>query len=176
MVFDFRAAFGGGGSGGGSCSASHRAAASSGSSPTARSRSPSFCAPRLVSGRFLPIGRRVASPCEPDRLDDRRGGRVVLLRGGLVAVLVARGRRVEARALRGLRARLRPSVRPLARDPRVARRHKLVLAALAVYLASPIELVPDFVPVAGELDDAILVALVLRATLRSAGAALVAEQ
>ncbi len=43
------------------------------------------------------------------------------------------------------------------------------LGLLAAYLASPIDLVPDFIPVAGQLDDAILVALVLRGVLRAAG-------
>jgi len=103
------------------------------------------------------------------------GRGVVLLWSSLVALLVVRGRRVEARALAGFVPDCARLFARLARDPRVARRHKLMLAALAVYLASPIDLVPDFVPVAGQLDDAILVALVLRATLRSAGPGLMSE-
>jgi uncharacterized membrane protein YkvA (DUF1232 family) len=39
----------------------------------------------------------------------------------------------------------------------------------------PIDLVPDFVPVAGQLDDAIVVALVLRTVLRSGGPELLRE-
>jgi uncharacterized membrane protein YkvA (DUF1232 family) len=50
----------------------------------------------------------------------------------------------------------------LARDPRVPRRRKLLLLGLVGYLALPFDLVPDFIPVAGQLDDAIIVALVLR--------------
>jgi uncharacterized membrane protein YkvA (DUF1232 family) len=39
----------------------------------------------------------------------------------------------------------------------------------------PIDLVPDFIPVAGQLDDALLVALVLRAVLRAGGEELLEE-
>jgi len=44
-----------------------------------------------------------------------------------------------------------------------------------VYLASPIDLVPDFIPVAGQLDDAIVAALVLRHLIRAGGEPLVRE-
>jgi uncharacterized membrane protein YkvA (DUF1232 family) len=54
----------------------------------------------------------------------------------------------------------------LMRDPRVPRRRKLLVAALLPYLAMPIDLVPDFIPVAGQLDDAVLVAFVLRRVAR----------
>jgi uncharacterized membrane protein YkvA (DUF1232 family) len=66
-------------------------------------------------------------------------------------------------------------VRRLLRDPRVPRRRKLALVLLAAYLVVPIDLVPDFIPVAGQLDDAILVALVLRYLVRGGGEALVRE-
>jgi uncharacterized membrane protein YkvA (DUF1232 family) len=42
---------------------------------------------------------------------------------------------------------------------------------LVAYLAMPFDLVPDFIPVAGQLDDAIVVALVVRSILRAAGEA-----
>jgi uncharacterized membrane protein YkvA (DUF1232 family) len=61
----------------------------------------------------------------------------------------------------------------LVRDPRVPRRKKLLLVALAGYLALPFDLVPDFIPVAGQLDDVIVVALVLRSLLRGGGEQLV---
>ena len=41
----------------------------------------------------------------------------------------------------------------LARDPRVPREQKVVLGALAAYLAFPIDVIPDFIPVIGQLDD-----------------------
>jgi uncharacterized membrane protein YkvA (DUF1232 family) len=54
----------------------------------------------------------------------------------------------------------------LLRDQRLPRRHKLLVAALIPYLALPFDLIPDFVPVAGQLDDAVLVAFVLRRIVR----------
>ena len=57
----------------------------------------------------------------------------------------------------------------LLRDPRVPRRSKALVAALLPYLALPFDLIPDFIPVVGQLDDAILVAFVLRRVVRSAG-------
>jgi uncharacterized membrane protein YkvA (DUF1232 family) len=57
----------------------------------------------------------------------------------------------------------------LARDDRVARRHKLVLIGAAAYLAMPLDLVPDFIPVLGYADDAIVVAIALRRVVRTAG-------
>ena len=47
----------------------------------------------------------------------------------------------------------------LLRDPRVALRRKVVAAGAAVYVVSPIDLIPDFIPVAGQVDDALIVAL-----------------
>jgi uncharacterized membrane protein YkvA (DUF1232 family) len=63
----------------------------------------------------------------------------------------------------------------LLRDPRVPASRKLLIAALIGYLAMPFDLVPDFIPVAGQLDDAIIVALVLRTLVRSGGPDLVRE-
>jgi uncharacterized membrane protein YkvA (DUF1232 family) len=57
----------------------------------------------------------------------------------------------------------------LARDPAAGLGVRLGLFALLVYLASPIDLVPDFVPVLGYADDAVIVALALRFVARHAG-------
>ena len=46
-------------------------------------------------------------------------------------------------------------------DRAVPRAAKIALTAVAVYLASPIDLIPDFLPIVGYLDDALLVAVVL---------------
>jgi uncharacterized membrane protein YkvA (DUF1232 family) len=60
-------------------------------------------------------------------------------------------------------------------DPRVPRRKKALLVALAGYLALPFDLVPDFIPVAGQLDDVMIVALVLRSLVRGGGEPIVRE-
>jgi len=60
-------------------------------------------------------------------------------------------------------------------DSRVRARWKVASAFALVYLAFPIDLVPDFIPVLGQLDDAVVVALVLRGLLRSAGPRLMRE-
>jgi uncharacterized membrane protein YkvA (DUF1232 family) len=92
----------------------------------------------------------------------------------LLALVVA-GRRSEARAFATLIPDCIVLVSRLVRDPRVPRRRKLLLLALGGYLALPFDLVPDFIPVAGQLDDAIIVALVLRHFVRSQGEPLIRE-
>jgi uncharacterized membrane protein YkvA (DUF1232 family) len=51
----------------------------------------------------------------------------------------------------------------------------VVLFALAAYLVMPLDLIPDFVPIAGQLDDAIIAAFALRYVLRSQGPRLLQE-
>lgn len=92
-----------------------------------------------------------------------------------VASLVAAGRTRTARAV----ARFVPDCvvffRRIIADSRVPRRKKLILVALVAYLVSPIDLVPDFIPVAGYLDDAAIVAFVLRHVLRGTSRELVEQ-
>ena len=92
----------------------------------------------------------------------------------VVALLVA-GRRGDARALAGFIPDCLVLLKRLLGDPRVPRRRKLILVVLAAYLAMPIDLVPDFLPVVGQLDDAVIAALALRAVLRGGGPELVRE-
>jgi uncharacterized membrane protein YkvA (DUF1232 family) len=102
-------------------------------------------------------------------------GAVVALWVGLVALLVVLGRGRDARDV----ARFIPDCavlcKRLLRDPRVPRRAKVALVLLVPYLASPIDLIPDFIPVLGHLDDAVLVALALRYVVRLAGPDVVEE-
>ena len=58
-------------------------------------------------------------------------------------------------------------VRLLLKDRRVPTRAKVVLPALILYLALPVDLIPDFIPVVGHLDDLLLVALVTVVLLRA---------
>jgi uncharacterized membrane protein YkvA (DUF1232 family) len=93
----------------------------------------------------------------------------------LVVALLLLGRRADARAVAGLIPDCLVMLRRLGRDERVGRRGRLVLLGLAGYLAMPLDLVPDFIPVAGQLDDALVAALALRYVLRAAGPALLRE-
>jgi uncharacterized membrane protein YkvA (DUF1232 family) len=89
--------------------------------------------------------------------------------------LLLAGRREDARALAGFIPDCVVLFRQLVNDDRVPRRSKLLLVALIGYLAMPIDLVPDFIPIAGQLDDAIIVTIVLRAVLRAGGPDLLRE-
>lgn len=63
----------------------------------------------------------------------------------------------------------------LAADPRLPRRIRVGLTGLLVFLASPIDLIPDFIPVLGYADDVIIIAVMLRWVTRTAGAQALAE-
>jgi len=89
--------------------------------------------------------------------------------------LLLAGRRSDARALAGFIPDCVILFRRLLGDERVPRRSKLLVGAVIGYLAMPFDLVPDFIPVAGQLDDAIIVALVLRTVLRAGGRGLLRE-
>jgi uncharacterized membrane protein YkvA (DUF1232 family) len=93
----------------------------------------------------------------------------------LVAVLLVMGRRTSARALAGFIPDCLILLRRLLSDERVPRLRKLVLIALLGYLALPVDLIPDFVPIVGQLDDVIVAALALRYVLRSGGPEMLRE-
>lgn len=60
-------------------------------------------------------------------------------------------------------------LRDILRDPAVPRRAKIAPALTIVYLASPIDLIPDFLPGIGHLDDALIVAWAIRHLIAHAG-------
>jgi uncharacterized membrane protein YkvA (DUF1232 family) len=63
----------------------------------------------------------------------------------------------------------------LVRDPRVPRRSKLVVGFALAYVLSPIDLLPEFIPVIGFADDALLVAFALNHLVNVAGEEVVLE-
>ena len=93
----------------------------------------------------------------------------------LVITLVVAGRKGDARALVRLVPDCLVLFKRLLTDPRVDWWRKAMLVLVIAYVASPIDLVPDFVPIAGQLDDAIVVALALRVVLGAAGPELMRE-
>ena len=97
------------------------------------------------------------------------------LYAAFITALIVAGRRQDARALAGFIPDCIVLFRRLLGDERVPRPRKLLLAAMIGYLVMPIDLVPDFIPIAGQLDDAIIVALVLRFVLRAGGPNLLRE-
>ena len=87
----------------------------------------------------------------------------------VVALVIVRPRgRLAREALRLLPDVLR-LVRRLAADQALPRGVRVRLGLLLAYLAVPIDLIPDFVPVLGYADDAIIVTAVLRSVVRRAG-------
>jgi uncharacterized membrane protein YkvA (DUF1232 family) len=66
-------------------------------------------------------------------------------------------------------------IKRVAADRETPRGVRIRLALLLAYLALPFDLIPDFVPVLGYADDAIIVALVLRSATRRAGPDILAK-
>lgn len=63
----------------------------------------------------------------------------------------------------------------LAKDPRVSTADKAILGAAIAYIFSPVDLIPDFIPFLGQVDDAYIVAIALQRLLNSAGEGIVTE-
>jgi uncharacterized membrane protein YkvA (DUF1232 family) len=92
-----------------------------------------------------------------------------------VVGLAVAGRSQDARALAGFIPDCLVLFRRLLGDARMPRRQRAMVVALVGYLAVPFDVVPDFIPVAGQLDDAVVVALVLRAIVRAGGPEMVED-
>ncbi|MEU4625186.1 YkvA family protein [Actinoplanes sp. NPDC023801] len=90
----------------------------------------------------------------------------------LIVALLMAGRRYDRPGL-GEMLRLLPDLlrllKRLAGDAGLPRGVRVRLWLLLAYLAVPIDLIPDFIPVIGYADDAIIVALTLRSVARRAG-------
>ena len=102
-------------------------------------------------------------------------GVVLLVYVSLVTILVIAGKRLLAREMALLVPNLVRLFRGLLADPRVPLPAKLFLGAGVLWLASPIDLIPEFIPVVGALDDVIVAAIVLALVSRMAGRDVVRE-
>ena len=92
-----------------------------------------------------------------------------------VAALIAAGRREDARALAGFIPDCIVLVSRLARDRRISKPRRAALFIALGYLALPIDLVPDFLPGIGQLDDAVVLGLALRLVVHGGGTGIVRE-
>lgn len=89
------------------------------------------------------------------------------------------GRAVDVRRLLGEATVMLPQmiklIWRLLKDPRVPTRTKIAVGAAAAYLVSPVDLIPEFIPVVGLADDLLLIALVIRHMVETAGEDVVLE-
>ena len=99
--------------------------------------------------------------------------RLVLIGVGLViatwALLSVLARRLPPGAAKDLATVLPACVttaRRLRRDPRVPRRAKVAVALAGLWVLSPIDPIPEFLPIIGPLDDVLVVALAFRYAAR----------
>ena len=94
------------------------------------------------------------------------GGAVVLLSWAVLVVLAARLPPGLAKDLAAFLPACVTLVRRLRTDPGVPRRAKVAIVFAGLWVASPIDLIPEFLPVIGPLDDVVVVALCLRYAAR----------
>jgi uncharacterized membrane protein YkvA (DUF1232 family) len=114
----------------------------------------------------------VRRPRQAGSLTNRLAGLLTVGTGAVLlswALLVVLARRLPPGVLRDLAGFLPACVtttRRLRRDPRVPRRVKVAVLFAGLWVLSPIDLIPEFLPVIGPLDDVVVVALVLRYAAR----------
>jgi uncharacterized membrane protein YkvA (DUF1232 family) len=85
------------------------------------------------------------------------------------ALLVVAAKRLPPGTLKDLAGFLPAcltTVRRLRTDPRVPRRAKVAILLAGLWLLSPIDLLPEFLPIIGPLDDVLVIALALRYAAR----------
>ncbi len=92
-----------------------------------------------------------------------------------IGFLLVAGRRTAAREIAMLLPNMALLFKGLLGDQRVPRGSKALLVFGAAWIASPIDLIPEFIPLLGPLDDAVVVALILRHLLKVTGRDVVAE-
>jgi uncharacterized membrane protein YkvA (DUF1232 family) len=99
--------------------------------------------------------------------------RLLLVAAGLIiaswGILIVLARRLPPGTAKDLATVLpacATTVRRLRKDPRVPRSAKLAVGFAALWVLSPIDLIPEFLPVVGPLDDVVVVALALRYAAR----------
>jgi uncharacterized membrane protein YkvA (DUF1232 family) len=100
---------------------------------------------------------------------------VVIVYGLFVAGLALAGRSADARAVAGFVPDCIVLFKRMLGDSRMPRRYRVIVIAMLGYLALPFDVIPDFIPVAGQLDDAVVVVLTLRAILRGGGLEMIEE-
>ena len=94
------------------------------------------------------------------------GGGILVASWTLLVVLAARLPPGVLRELAGLLPNCVKTARTLRADPAVPRRAKVAVGFAALWCLSPIDLIPEFLPVIGPLDDVVVVALALRYAAR----------
>ena len=92
-----------------------------------------------------------------------------------VLALVLIGRKTAAREVAMLLPNLVLLFKGLIGDPRVPRGSKVLLLFGAAWIASPIDLIPEFIPFLGPLDDAVVAALILRRLVKTVGREVIEE-
>jgi len=92
---------------------------------------------------------------------------VLLVTWGLMVVAAKRLPPGLLKDLAGFLPACLTTVRRLRNDPRVPGRAKVAILLAGLWLLSPIDLLPEFLPVVGPLDDVLVVALALRYAARS---------
>lgn len=97
------------------------------------------------------------------------GGVLLLWLALIVALWIGRPDELRVRDALRLLPDLVRLLRRLAADPTLPRGVRVRLWLLLAYLALPFDLVPDFIPVIGYADDAVIVAFALRSVTRRAG-------
>jgi uncharacterized membrane protein YkvA (DUF1232 family) len=84
----------------------------------------------------------------------------------IMILLAARLPPGAARDLAGFLPACATTVKALRKDPRVPKRAKLAIGFAGLWLLSPIDLIPEFIPIIGPLDDIVVVALAFRYAAR----------